>query len=78
MIMIFEQVINGRKAHCEIRCPEQDAETHRMAQAAGGWKLISIIGRGEKYTNEGMKLSCVHGSCCEDTNCIGCDDFEFR
>lgn len=78
MIMLFEQTINGRTAHCEIRCPEQDAEIHRMAQAAGGWKLTSIIAKGEKLREESMRLSCIHGGCCEDTCHIGCDDFEFR
>ena len=79
MIMIFEQTVNGRKSLCEIRCPEQDAETHRMVQTAAGWILVSVIApTGKKWTNESMKLSCVHGSCCEDTQCQGCDDFEFK
>lgn len=79
MIMIFKMDINGRKAHCEIRCQEQDAEVFRYEQTQAGWILESIVAPvGEKWTNESMKLCCVHGGCCDETKCQGCDDFEFR
>lgn len=77
MIMIFEQVINGRKSLCEIRCPEQDAETHRMVQTAAGWILVSVIApRSREWKNTSMKLMCIHGSVCESNQCDECFDFE--
>ena len=79
LILIFKQTVHGRNSHCEILCNELDAELHRKVQTAAGWILVSVIApTGEQWTNESMKLCCVHGSCCEDTQCKGCDDFEFK
>lgn len=77
MIMIFNKSGNGRPAHCEIMCQEQDAETHRQMLTAAGWTLTSVVApRSEEWKNTSMKLMCIHGSVCENSQCSDCFDFE--
>lgn len=76
MIMLFQMYHKGVKTTAEIRTVERDGEIFRKIMTDAGWELTSVIAKGEKWTNEQMRLHCIHGICCEDPKCIGCDDFE--
>lgn len=77
MIMIFKRDINGRKSSCEIKCSETDAETFRHEMIGSGWILVSVVApKSPEWKNIAMKCHCIHGSVCEDDQCIDCFDFE--
>lgn len=78
MIMLFEMYHKGIKTTAEIRTVERDGEIFRKIMTDAGWVLTSVIAKGEMWTNEQMRMRCIHGGCCVGMTCIRCDDFEFQ
>lgn len=76
MILLFDMYHKGIKTTAEVRTVERDGPMYLKIMTESGWKLHSVITRGDMWTNEQMRMQCIHSSVCEDSCCIGCDDFE--